>query len=187
LDRRHILTINYIYELPFYKDQKGFVGKLLGGWQTSGIISYWTGIPFTAILTAGVYDPAGIGFLGPSASGARPNQIGNPNRGGARTQQQFFNTAAFQTTFPATGIANVPGSAGRGTIFGPNLFRVDFTLMKNLRFSGRMRLQLRGEAFNVLNRTNFAGLNTNAFTTTFGQVTSTRDPRVIQLGAKFYW
>ncbi len=187
LDRRHILTINYIYELPFYKNQKGFVGKLLGGWQTSGIISYWTGIPFTAILTGGVYDPAGIGFLGPSASGARPNQIGNPNRGGAKTQQQFFNTAAFQTTFPATGIANVPGSAGRGTIFGPNLFRVDFTLMKNLRFGERMRLQLRGEAFNIFNRTNFAGLNTNAFTTTFGQVTSTRDPRVIQLGAKFYW
>jgi len=187
LDRRHILTINYVYQLPFYRDQKGFVGKLLGGWQTSGIISYWTGVPFTPVIAGGIYDPAGIGFLGPSASGARPNQFGNPNQGGARTQQQFFNTAAFQTTFPATGIANVPGSAGRGVIFGPNLFRVDFTLMKNIRFSEKMRLQLRGEAFNIFNRTNFLGLNVTASSTAFGQVTSTRDPRVIQLGAKFYW
>ncbi len=187
LDRRHILTINYVYELPFYRTQKGFVGKLLGGWQTSGIISYWTGIPFTPVIAAGIYDPAGIGFLGPSASGARPNQFGNPNQGGARNQQQFFNTAAFQTAFPTTGIANVPGSAGRGVIFGPNLFRVDFTLMKNIKFTEKMRLQLRGEAFNVLNRTNFSGLNVTASSTSFGQVTATRDPRVIQLGAKFYW
>ncbi|MCX7640501.1 MAG: TonB-dependent receptor, partial [Pyrinomonadaceae bacterium] len=114
LDRRHILTINYVYELPFYRDQKGLVGKILGGWQTSGIISYWTGIPFTAVASS--YDPAGIGFLGTSASGPRPNQFGNPNRGGAKTQQQYFNTSAFQTTFPTSGVANVPGSAGRGTI-----------------------------------------------------------------------
>jgi hypothetical protein len=185
LDRRHILTSSFVYELPFYQAQEGFLGKALGGWQTSGIVTYQTGLPLTA--TFGGYDPAGIGFLGPSFSSPRPNQIGNPNAGGARTQQQFFNTGAFQVDFPATGIANNVGSAGRGTIFGPSLFRIDFTLAKNIRFSESLRLQLRGEMFNVLNQTNYTTINTTATSTTFGAVTGTRDPRTLQLGVKFYF
>jgi hypothetical protein len=185
LDRRHILTANYVYELPFYRTQQGFIGKILGGLQTSGIVTYQSGLPLTA--TFGGYDPAGIGFLGPSASGPRPDQIGNPNQGGARTQAQWFNTAAFQTTFPATGVANNAGSAGRGTIVGPSLFRVDFTLAKNIRFSETMRLQLRAEAFNIFNKTNFTTINTLATSTTFGQVTGTRDPRTMQFAIKYYF
>src|SRR5215475_134221 len=48
LDRSHVLTINYIYELPFFRNQAGFVGKSLGGWQVSGIANYQTGLPMTA-------------------------------------------------------------------------------------------------------------------------------------------
>src|SRR5258705_4610031 len=47
LDRRHVFSMNYIYELPFFAEQKDFVGKVLGGWQASGIISYFTGLPMT--------------------------------------------------------------------------------------------------------------------------------------------
>ncbi|HEX8250909.1 MAG TPA: carboxypeptidase regulatory-like domain-containing protein, partial [Pyrinomonadaceae bacterium] len=52
LDRRHIFTLNYVYELPFFSDQRGLVGKLLGGWQASGIISYNTGLPFTVTTSS---------------------------------------------------------------------------------------------------------------------------------------
>ncbi|MDT7603906.1 MAG: hypothetical protein QOF61_1903, partial [Acidobacteriota bacterium] len=58
LDRRHVITANYIYELPFYRKQEGFVGKMLGGWQASGIITHFTGLPLT--ITTSSFDPAGL-------------------------------------------------------------------------------------------------------------------------------
>ncbi len=187
LDRRHVFVTNYIYELPFYRNRKGGLGLLLGGWQSSGIFTFQTGLPLTA--TTSNYDPAGIGFLGASASGARPNQIGNPNSNGAGSQSQYFNTTAFQTVFPGNGINNTPGTAGRGTIFGPNTTRLDFSLMKNFHFTESINLQLRGELFNIFNTTNFLGVATNASVlsgvSTFGFITSTRDPRTAQLGIKF--
>ena len=187
LDRRHVFSLNYIYELPWYADQRGFAGKLLGGWQASGIVTYNTGLPFTATTSA--FDPSGIGFIPVLIAGGRPNQICNPNEGGNRTREQWFNTACF-TTNPlstATNIENLPGNAGRGTIHGPRTFRVDFSMMKNIRFTETMRLQLRGEAFNIFNTTNFRAISTNVTAANYGFVTSVRDPRVIQLGIKFYF
>jgi len=200
LDRRHILTINYIYELPFFRSQRGFVGKLLGGWQASGIVTYQTGLPFTPTVSA--FDPAGLGLIPPPLTVARPNVICDPNEGAPRTPQQWFNTACFQITPIANTnpIANVVGNGRRGIIDGPPTKRVDFTMAKNLRFSERFRLQLRAEAFNVFNFTNPRGLSTLVWnqttqpiaqggngSSTFGQVISYRDPRVLQFGAKFYF
>jgi hypothetical protein len=186
LDRRHVFVVNYIYELPFFKHEHGFMGALLGGWQSSGIFTYQTGVPFTATFSN--YDPAGLGFLGPSTAGPRPNQISDPNANAPETIDQFFNTGAFQTTRPVSGVAPNPGSAGRGTIFGPPTTRFDFSLMKNFRFTESMSLQLRAESFNVFNTTNFVSFGTNPTTTsTYGIVTSIRDPRTFQLGAKFYF
>ncbi|HNQ14387.1 MAG TPA: hypothetical protein PKM58_02420, partial [Pyrinomonadaceae bacterium] len=103
-------------------------------------------------------------------------------------QQQWFNTACFaRNPTVNSGITNVPGSSGRGVVFGPPTNRVDFTLSKNIRFTEHMRLQLRGEAFNIFNWTNFRSLSTNVTSSTFGQVLLTRDPRTLQFGAKFYW
>lgn len=188
LDRRHVLSINYIYRLPFFRDQKGFVGKILGGWQASGIITFNTGLPFTVVTSA--FDPAGLGFIPALVAGGRPNLLCDPNQGGAGTQQQWFNTACFAPNPPSTttsGIPNIPGTAGRGIVHGPNTNRVDFTLSKNIRFTERMRLQLRAEAFNIFNVTNFRGASLNVTAANFGQIISTRDPRTMQFGAKFYW
>ncbi|MGI8467142.1 MAG: carboxypeptidase regulatory-like domain-containing protein [Pyrinomonadaceae bacterium] len=182
LDRRHVLTANYIYELPFFRKQNGFVGKALGGWESSGIFTYQTGLPFTV---TGGFDPAGIGFFGPSAAGPRPDIIGDPNSNAPHTQQQFFNTSAFPSAFQVSGVPAIPGSSGRGVVNGPRTVRFDFTLVKNIRFSESMDLQLRGDAFNIFNTTNFTTLATAAGTSTFGQVTGTRDPRTLQFGIKF--
>jgi hypothetical protein len=187
LDRRHVFSLNYIYELPFFSQQRGFVGKLLGGYQLSGIVTYNTGLPFTA--TTSNYDPAGLGFIPALIAGGRPNLLCNPNEGGAGTLQQFFNTACFSVnpTAITTTAANIPGTAGRGVIEGPDTKRFDVTLTKNLRFTESMRLQLRAEAFNVFNTTNFRALSTNVTAANFGQVISVRDPRVLQFGIKFYF
>lgn len=185
LDRRHVLTVNYNYEIPWFSKNRGFAGLLLGGWQIAGITTYQTGLPFTATFSN--YDPAGIGFLGPSASGPRPQQISNPNAGAPNTPGQWFNTAAFDPNRPAT-FPMTPGSAGRGTIEGPSLFRTDLTLSKNFRFSETLRLQLRAEAFNVFNKTNFASFGTNPlFPSSYGVITAVRDPRTMQFGIKFYF
>jgi hypothetical protein len=181
LDRRHVFNANYVYELPFYREQKDLVGKLLGGWQASGIISYFTGLPFT--VTSVSYDPAGIGFIPAAVAGGRPLLLCDPNANAPNTIDQWFNAACFapQTT---TGIANIPGNASRGAVDGPPTSRVDFTMSKNLRFSENVNVQLRIESFNVFNHTNFRNLSTARNATTFGQVTTVRDPRIMQFGLK---
>ncbi len=185
LDRRHVLTVNYNYELPWYNNRHDFTGLILGGWEVSGITTYQTGLPFTATFSN--YDPAGLGFLGPSASGPRPQQIGDPNSGAPHTALQYFNTAAFDPNRPAS-FPSIVGSAGRGTINGPSLFRTDFTLSKNFRFSESLRLQLRAEAFNVFNKTNFSGFGTNpTIPSSYGVITAVRDPRTMQFAIKFYF
>jgi hypothetical protein len=185
-DRRHNFTMNYIYELPFFSKQQGFMGKLLGGWQISGIGVYSTGLPFT--VTTSNFDPAGLGFIPALVAGGRPNILCDPNQNAPHTQAQWFNTACFTlnpAATPAT-IPNVPGNSPRGVVFGPPTFRIDFKGTKNLRFGETMVLQLFGEMFNVLNTTNFRTLSLNVTATTFGQVLApTRDPRQLQFGAKF--
>jgi hypothetical protein len=90
-------------------------GKLLGGWQISGITYFFTGLPFTA--TTANLDAPGLGLLGASPSGFRPDVICDPNSGGAGTFSQFFNTACFANV-PA-GINRV-GNEARGVINGPD-------------------------------------------------------------------
>lgn len=200
LDRRHIFTANWIYELPFFEKQKGFVGKILGGWQASGIATFQTGLGLTPTVSG--FDPAGLGLIPPPLTVARARVLCDPNQGGARTVQQWFNTSCFQVVPINNTTPNpaVVGDATRGMIEGPGTKRVDFTMTKNVRFGERYRIQLRAEAFNVFNWTNLRAVNTTVWSATtqpvsqggngtslFGQVTSYRDPRVMQFGAKFFF
>jgi Carboxypeptidase regulatory-like domain len=181
LDRRHILNINYIYELPFYQAQRNLKEKFLGGWQISGITYYFTGLGFSATTSSN--DPAGLGLLGSSPSGARPDVICDPNAGAPNTFAQFFNTACFAN--PPAGVNRV-GNESRNIINGPSTTRFDATLAKNIRFSEAKSLQLRLEVFNIFNHTNFTTVALSLATpSTFGTVTGVRDPRTMQLGLKF--
>jgi outer membrane receptor protein involved in Fe transport len=180
LDRRQILSVNYVYELPFFRTQTGFVGKALGGWQFSGISSFNAGSPFT--VTSSGTDPGALGFLGTSASGGRPDLIAKASLiPSARTRLQWFNPLAFALV--PTGVTR-PGNSPRGVIVGPGYQKWDMTLSKRFKFTERMDLQFRAEAYNVFNHTNFLGLSTAFGGATFGQVTSTRDPRLVQFAFK---
>lgn len=185
LDRRHVATVNYIYELPWYKSQDGFAGKALGGWQASGIVTLNTGLPFT--VTTSSYDAAGLGNNPAAIAGNRPNLLCDPNANALQTRLQYFNIACFQLNPAAnpTGLPNTPGNSPRGVVNGPPTKRVDFTMTKILQFTESFKVQIRGEAFNIFNHTNFRALSTNVTAATFGQVTTVRDPRTIQLGIKF--
>jgi hypothetical protein len=180
-DRRHVLSVNYIYELPFHQNQTGGAGKVLGGWQISGITYYYTGLGFSPSTSSN--DPAGIGFLGSSPSGGRPDFLCDPNANAPHLVTQWFNTACFAN--PPAGVNRV-GNSGRNTILGPATTRFDATLSKRIRLSESKSLQLRWEVFNIFNHTNFTTFtSTNVTSTSYGQVNNTRDPRTMQLGAKF--
>ncbi len=184
LDRRHILSFNYIYELPFYKSQHDFVGKVLGGWQASGIITYNSGLPFTA--TTSNLDYAGLGLINANPA-ARPNLLCDPNENAPHTLQ-WVSISCFQLNPGNTDVTNgpnLPGTAPRGVINGPPTARVDFTMTKNIRFTENVNLQLRGEVFNIFNHTNFRSfVSTNVTSTSFGLIGVVRDPRTMQFGAK---
>ena len=183
-DRRQVFNVNFVYQIPFMKAQHGFAGKTLGGWQLSGIVYAMTGLPLTVTTAAGT-DPAALGILGSSPSSPRPDLVCNPNEGGAGTRAQWYNTACFQNV--AAG-AQRPGNEGRSVLWGPGNQRWDLSLFKNIAFrEDRIRFQLRGEAFNIWNHTNPNALGTTLGASTFGNITSYRDPRILQLGAKFYF
>ena len=132
-----------------------------------------------------VSDAAGLGILGPSAAGLRPNQILDPNNGYGQqihTRLNWFYRPAF--TAP-TAASLAVGNEKRGVIEGPGFNRLDVGIFRNFRLFESVAFQLRGEAFNVANHTNWQGVGTTATTqSTFGQVTSARDARILQVAGK---
>ena len=100
--------------------------------------------------------------------------------GSDRSTSRFFNTLAF--TQPAAGTF---GNVGKNTVIGPGLTNLDFVIAKEIPFREHIRFQLRAEAFNVMNHSNYSIvgriINTPA---TFGKVLGQLDPRQIQFGAK---
>lgn len=180
-DRRHVFSANFVYELPFFRAQKGVVQKVLGGWDLSGIVQVNSGLPLT--VTNASVDPAGLGFLGASSAGPRTDlTCTDPNAGAPHTISTWFNKSCFANV--PSGIIR-PGNAGRGVINGPGYQRWDISAFKNITFRDRFTFQLRGDAFNIWNHTNLSAVNTSFTSTLFGTVTGYRDPRIMQVSAKF--
>lgn len=189
IDRRHVFTANYVYRLPWFHEQAGFKGRLLGGFGASGILTVNSGLPLTVLAgRAGTFgDPgaSGLNVDGSPNNGRpstpRPNLVGNPNNG-PKTWSAFFNTSAFAIP---TAPQAYGGNEHRGAVLGPGLWRYDMALSKDTRFGEHLNMQFRAEAFNLFNHTNFATLNTTSTSSLFGQVTGTRDPRTLQVSTKF--
>jgi hypothetical protein len=184
-DRTQVFNLNFVYDLPFFQKRHDLAGMALGGWEVSAIASYYTGLPYT-VTTSGT-DPDGLGIIGSSPSSLRPNLTCDPTAGALRTRLSWFNTACFPNV-PAG--VHMVGDAGRGVLRGPGYEGWSMSASKNVRFGAdnRYRFQLRGEASNVFNHTNPSTFGSLANTSTlFGTITGYRDPRIIQLGAKFYF
>ena len=203
VDRTNILAFDGVFELPWFREQKGLLGRALGGWEVSAIYLIDSGLPLTASASAGgqvfygytnpingktagnyVSDTAGLGISGNSPAGFRPDMIGNPKDGNGQqihNKFQWFNRGAFDTPYP-TEIR--PGSEKRGVIEGPGFNHLDPGIFRNFRIFEDVSFQLRGEAFNVLNHTNYQAVNTTSTSTSFGQITTARDNRILQIAGK---
>jgi hypothetical protein len=182
-DQRHVFTADFVYQIPVFKEQHGFVGHTLGGWELSGIISATSGHWLNPGDDSGA-DPGGVGLgTGISGNTVRPNQVGNPNIGAPHQVGQWFNTAAFPNGYPA-GQA-IPGTARRNSILGPGRSNVDLSLLKNIRVTEGSAFQFRLEAFNAINHTSFSSIDTTVNSETYGAVTGAHEPRIVQLALKF--
>ena len=180
-DRRHVLTANFVYAIPFMRDQRGVIGHVAGGWEVSGIQTFQTGLPAT-VASNQVYDPTGIDCLGPSPCSLRANQVGDPSASAPNTYSSWFNPAAFSN--PTPGQSTIP-SERPGGVRLPGFWRTDLGVFKNLKFTERLSSQFRAEAFNVFNHNN--PICCASFTTSssaYDKITTARDPRTMQLAIK---
>jgi len=147
-DRRHSLVASGIYTPQVYRDQKGLVGRILGGWSISGIATLQSGAPVLA--TTGQNTP----LDGTTCQGSyHPDLVGKIAREHANLDGmllQFFNRGAF--ALPATGRY---GTAARNMFSGPGLATIDTAFLKDIAVTEKSRFQLRAEFANLLNRANF--------------------------------
>ncbi len=214
VDRKLLLNMDGVFEEPFFRDQHGLKGRLLGGWEVSGIYAAQSGLPLTVSASGGslvqynlpggvasVYnnqvnggyetDNAGLSVLGNTNAGLRPNQIGDPNAGHNITihNKSFESSASpwfYTGAFAAPAPDSpVPGTAKRGTINGPGFGRLDLGVFRNFRIWERLNFQFRAEALNATNHTNVQSVSTSSSSGLFGQVTGYRDARIMQFAGKF--
>lgn len=191
-DTRHVATINYTYDLPFFKAQNGWTGKTLGGWEINGIVQFQTGTPCSIAVNS---DYAGVGEYGSFGCGSG-GQFWNLN--GVPTIQGGFagpnGTASYfsaQATQPTPGTFNLsPGV--RDSVYGPGFQDWNIGLFKTFAIKEQTNIQFRAEAFDFINHPNWAATNTtggpnfNPTSGTFGRVTGKSDlARNLQLSLKF--
>jgi len=185
-DVRHNFVVSYSYQIPVERLFRA-TNRWTEGWELSGITRFSSGLPVTL-----------VNYGDNSLLGAEPNGINNygvdePNYTGAaldlnhnpRNGQPYFNTAAFTEN-----VLGTPGTASRRSFYGPGMNNFDMALLKNVRLTEAKSLQFRIEAFNTFNHAQFFGpqaVDGNIDSSTFGQVISAAPPRLVQLGAKFYF
>jgi hypothetical protein len=215
LDRSHGLTFNYIYDIPSLATKiaalDNSVGRqIFGGWQLSGLSSFSVGAPQTPTYTLTNASGAALNRLVTGSEDFAPRVVltCNPNKSrGDREIGAFIDTSCF-----APGLkGSIGNDSGINTIRGPGLSNWDMSLFKTIQYGeGNRRIQLRVEAYNVFNHTNWATLNAAAqFNPTtgalvnaanpinnrdgFGALTAVRgtgqtgSPRIIQFAGKLYF
>jgi hypothetical protein len=197
-DARNRFSFSGSYELPTPFRDNGLAKRVLGGWQITALAIVQSGNPYT-VLNYNPFEPVldasgRVTGYGPNsgdynADGSNydyPN-LANQSINNSHSRQDFLNKGIFSAsdfTAPALGAAS---NQQRNLFRSPGYLNVDSSMIKNnnLPFFGeRVKLQLRFEFFNVLNRVNLGGVDNNMFSSTFGKVTGVRDPRTIQLGAR---
>lgn len=159
-DRPHRFTGNFVYQLPFFKSQNGFVGRVLGGWQLNSFFTFQSGAPFTILNGA---DPAGAlsGISGLVGNAIRPNLVSTVNISSMTIPQilaqcggRITGNACPNLFSPVTAAQRV-GNAGRNIVRADDIELIDFGIIKNTLITERVRFQIRVDMFNALNHRNF--------------------------------
>ena len=185
-DMKHNFVATYNYSLPLEKLFRR-TNRLTEGWSISGTTRFSTGFPVT------LYDQSDSSLRGSLGNGVNNQLIDTPVYSAGslnintdpRNGRPAFNIALFQPE--ALGQA---GNAARRSFYGPGINNFDLQVSKNVRITESKSIDIRVEAFNVFNHAQFYGpsaVDGEVDNSTFGQVVSAQDPRLIQVAAKFYF
>jgi hypothetical protein len=171
-DRRHAFVASFVIQAPDLRGHNFVLREVAGGWQVSGVARLQSGGYFNVQSTSLL----GLGTVRADRVGSIPVYINN-NAGlnGYVSKGSFVATPKTAARF---------GNSGNSAIVGPGLAQTDATLSKFFPITERVRMKFQADLFNVLNRTNFSGLNLNASNTNFGTVSGAHPPRQMQLGLK---
>jgi outer membrane receptor protein involved in Fe transport len=192
---RQRLTVASIYDIPFGKGRlfgssmNRIANAILGDWRASEILQWRTGLPFDVNLDPSGTDPITgktIDFeLIPNDYGdIRPNRIGKANTGISphTNRMNFLNVNAFQLQ-----TANTPGNAGRNTAVGPRYTDFDLSINKQFAIGEKYFIDVHGDAFNLLNHTNYSNPSSTWGDNGFGEITSAGDPRIAQVAVRLHF
>jgi Carboxypeptidase regulatory-like domain len=178
-DVRHRLVVSGVYELPFGTGKRwltdGVASHIAGGWQINSVATFQGGVP---LIIRGANN----------FRADRPNYLGNAALENP-TAERWFNTDAFVNP-PNFELGNVGRTLSDART--PGVFNIDLSLLKQVTVRGRVKLQLRAEAFNITNHPNLgipnttfqAGADGRNVNSSFGRITSARDARILQFGAR---
>jgi len=180
-DRTHVLQMGWVYTLPFGKGRQFFPNSkvataILGDWAVNGFTSAYTGTPFT--VTA------------PGSSLNAPNNTQTADQiapvdflGQVGPGSHYYATTSFASV---TGVRF--GTAGRNILRNPGTFNTDLDITREFPIKERLRLQFRGEFFNLANTSHFGGVSSGSVTSgSFMQITSASGERQIRLGLRLHW
>jgi len=180
-DVRHRFNASFIYELPSINGGQGALNGALGGWQISGIAQARSG---SALI---VTQPSGIGNSRPDVDPGADLVVGDWSDTCVANGCTYLNTAGFVRVpvIAATNATARPGTYMPDMARGPGEFNLHTTFAKSFALGGNNRLQVRAEAFNLLNWKNYNNPTTNMNSGDFGRITGAGRPRVLQFGARF--
>jgi hypothetical protein len=192
-DQPYNNTTSLVWDLPFGNGRRylgsatGFKQGVLGGWRMSLINNLWAGEPITFQYSpAAAFQVSGITQDFRGANNYRPNVTCDPNLPSSeRTVTHYFNSDC--VVLPTS--ASAPfGNAQRNSVRSDSIWQMDLGLSKTFGLGWKeSALELRLEAFNVLNKTNFRAPAANRSAANFGTITATYDPRQLQIGLKLHF
>lgn len=191
-DAPNRFSFSWSYELPGVKSGSGFLRRVVDGWILSSTAILQSGTPFTVYTTApfnSLINSSGqfIGFApGSGDFNADGVNFDFPNVSSysmLHSRQAYLNGVVSLANFPYPTFG-AEGSEKVGQFRNPGFAEVNAALLKDVPIVERLKLQLRFEGFNILNRVNLAGVDPNMADGTFGRSTSQLEPRWIQIGAR---
>jgi hypothetical protein len=180
LDRPHVFVSQVRYAFPTLDSSAPPLRWVLGNWDVSGIFQAQSGAPFT-VRTA--VDVAGVG---PGSGQQFYEQVGDPNAvrtdwDPALSRATWFDRTAFR--IPTTG--TYATSQEKNALRQPGFWDINMSFRKGIRTFGPQRLDLRIDAFNIINRTRLDGAVTNPTLPDFGFITSRTGNRTMQIGVQY--
>jgi len=167
-DRRHIFAASYTYRLPFFDKWRGVPGKVLSGWELSGITHFQTGQELTV---------TGNTSIGTRRADYNGSSLSLPP--GMQGPAEWFNIKAF-TVAPDTR----RGNSGVGIVVGPGRNLWDLSARKRFGISESIKMQFQADFFNAFNHTNLNNPNVVVTDAAYGTISSAAPSRNIQLGLK---